>query len=106
MTVSPSATAGSQLERAPARPPHARREGVRGVDAKISLCMDHESVTGGGLPPSEGSARSAPPCAPTPMFIPTQTAGSVIRSELIVPDGQPQVFIVGNAPSQRGIAFR
>src|ERR1700760_4887618 len=40
------------------------------------------------------------------MVIPTRSAGSVIRSELIVPDGQPQVFIVGNAPTQRGIAFR
>src|ERR1700760_3400773 len=40
------------------------------------------------------------------MVIPTRSAGSVIRSELIVPDGQPQGFIVGNAPNQRRIAFR
>jgi pimeloyl-ACP methyl ester carboxylesterase len=63
-------------------------------------------VTGERLTRVEGSAKSASPCAPTPMFIPTRSAGSVIRSELIVPDGQPQVFIVGNAPNQRGIAFR
>ena len=54
----------------------------------------------------DGSAKSASPRAPTPMFIPTRAAGSVIRSELNVPDGQPQVFIVGNAPNQRRIAFR
>jgi pimeloyl-ACP methyl ester carboxylesterase len=54
----------------------------------------------------EGSAKSASPCAPKPMFVPARSAGSVIRSELIVPDGQPQVFIVGNAPNQRRIAFR
>jgi pimeloyl-ACP methyl ester carboxylesterase len=40
------------------------------------------------------------------MVLPTRSAGSVIRSELIVPDGQPQVFIVGDAPNQRRIAFR
>ena len=68
--------------------------------------MEHESVTGDRLTRVKGSAKSASPCAPTPMFIPTRSAGSVIRSELIVPDGQPQVFIVGNAPNQRRIAFR
>ena len=44
----------------------------------------------------EGSAK--PACA--------SRASGVTKSEPSVSDGQPQVFIVGNAPNQRRIAFR
>ena len=37
---------------------------------------------------------------------PARSAGRMTNSELNVSDGQPQVFIVGNAPNQRRIAFR
>jgi pimeloyl-ACP methyl ester carboxylesterase len=54
----------------------------------------------------QGSANSASPCAAKPSLIPARSACGVISSELNVSDGQPQVFIVGNAPNQRRIAFR
>jgi pimeloyl-ACP methyl ester carboxylesterase len=54
----------------------------------------------------ERSAKSASPRAPTPMFISARSAGNLIISEINVSDEQPQVFIVGQAPNQRGIAFR
>ena len=55
---------------------------------------------------SEGSAKSAPLRAYSLGLIPARCADGVIKSELNVSDGQPQVFIVGKAPNQRGIAFR
>ena len=54
----------------------------------------------------EGSAKPASPCAPTPKFIPARPPRGVIKSELNLSDEQPQFFIVGKAPNQRGIAFR
>jgi pimeloyl-ACP methyl ester carboxylesterase len=54
----------------------------------------------------EGSAKPAPPCAFKLGLIPAPSAGLMISSELNVSDGQPQVFIVGQAPNQRRIAFR
>ena len=83
-----------------------RRKGESASTLTAGRAIEHENVTGERLTRVEGSAKSASPCAPTPMFIPARSAGSVIRSELNVPDGQPQVFIVGNAPNQRRIAFR
>ena len=41
-----------------------------------------------------------------PGVVPARRAGQIIMSEINVSDGQPQVFIVGKAPNQRGIAFR
>jgi pimeloyl-ACP methyl ester carboxylesterase len=52
------------------------------------------------------SAKSASPRAPALKFIEARAAGRIIGSELKVSDGQPQFFIVGNAPDQRRIAFR
>ena len=63
--------------------------------------MTRERLTCG-----ERSAKSAPARAPTSGFIPARRAGRVVSSELNVSDEQPQVFIVGKAPNQRGIAFR
>ncbi len=51
-----------------------------------------------------GSAKPASPLGPE--FIEARSAGRMIGSELKVSDGQPQVFIVGESPNQRGIAFR
>jgi pimeloyl-ACP methyl ester carboxylesterase len=41
-----------------------------------------------------------------PTLIQARSASGVIKSEPSVSDGQPQVFIVGDAPNQRRIAFR
>ena len=41
-----------------------------------------------------------------PRLIQARSASGVTKSEPSVSDGQPQVFIVGNAPNQRRIAFR
>jgi pimeloyl-ACP methyl ester carboxylesterase len=54
----------------------------------------------------EGSAKSAPPHAPTPRVIPARRAVRIISSEINVSDEELQFFIVGKAPNQRGIAFR
>ena len=54
----------------------------------------------------EGSAKPAPPSAPTPRFLPAGPPSGVIKSEFNVSDEQPQFFIVGKAPNQRRIAFR
>jgi pimeloyl-ACP methyl ester carboxylesterase len=47
-----------------------------------------------------------PARAPRPGLIKARSAGSIVRSELKVSDGQPQFFIVGKSPNQRRIAFR
>jgi pimeloyl-ACP methyl ester carboxylesterase len=53
----------------------------------------------------EGSAKSALPRAPASRVIPAR-ADRILMSEISVSDRQPQVFIVGQAPNQRRIAFR
>jgi pimeloyl-ACP methyl ester carboxylesterase len=52
------------------------------------------------------SAKPAPPQAPRAEFLKARSAGRIIGSELKVSDGQPQVFVVGESPNQRRIAFR
>jgi pimeloyl-ACP methyl ester carboxylesterase len=54
----------------------------------------------------ERSAKSASPRAPTPRFISARSTGALIISEINVSDAQPQIVMVGQAPNQRGIAFR
>jgi pimeloyl-ACP methyl ester carboxylesterase len=54
----------------------------------------------------EGSAKSAPPRATGAGIIPARRAWPVSNSEINVSDEESQVFIVGKAPNQRGIAFR
>ena len=51
------------------------------------------------------SACSAKPASPR-LKLRARSAGRIIVNELNVSDGQPQVFIVGESPNQRGIAFR
>jgi pimeloyl-ACP methyl ester carboxylesterase len=52
------------------------------------------------------SAKPAPPQATRPTVFKARSAGRIIGSELKVSDGQPQVYIVGESPNQRRIAFR
>jgi len=58
------------------------------------------------LTPCARSAKPASPQAPGRDFTHARSAGRIIGSGLKVSDGQPQFFIVGNAPNQRRIAFR
>ena len=85
------------------RPAPERRERI---EAHGGHRLEHESLTGEWLTCSEGSAKSAPLRAPMPRLIQARSASGVTKSEPSVSDGQPQVFIVGNAPNQRRIAFR
>jgi len=84
-------------------PAPERRESVHAHGAPRH---EHERLTGQLLTCSEGSAKSAPLRAPMPRLIQARSASGVTKSEPSVSDGQPQVFIVGNAPNQRRIAFR
>jgi pimeloyl-ACP methyl ester carboxylesterase len=58
------------------------------------------------LTSSACSAKSARPQTLKPEPVEARSAGRMIRSELNVSDGQPQFFMVGKFPNQRGIAFR
>jgi alpha-beta hydrolase superfamily lysophospholipase len=98
---------GNDLKNRPAGerrvgPPLERRESVEAH----GLRLEHESLTGEELTRNDGSAKSAPLRAAVARLTPARSASGVTKSEPSVSDGQPQVFIVGNAPNQRRIAFR
>ena len=76
------------------RPAPERRERVQ---AHGRPRLERESVAD-ELTRGEGSAKPASPRA--------SRARGAISSEPSVSDGQPQIFIVGDAPNQRRIAFR
>jgi pimeloyl-ACP methyl ester carboxylesterase len=76
------------------RPAPERRERVQ---AHVRPRLEREGVAD-ELTRGEGSAKPASPRA--------SRARGAISSEPSVSDGQPQTFIVGDAPNQRRIAFR
>jgi pimeloyl-ACP methyl ester carboxylesterase len=84
-------------------PASERRESV---ETHSRSRLEHESSAGVRLTCCEGSAKSASLRPPMPRLIRARSASGVTKSEPSVSDGQPQVFIVGNAPNQRRIAFR
>src|ERR1700691_5729573 len=85
------------------RPAPERRESVH---AHGALRHEHKRLIGQLLTCCEGSAKSASLRAPMPRLIEARSASGVTKSEPSVSDGQPQIFIVGDAPNQRRIAFR